>query len=371
MPDGAADRQPAEEQLDLAEAYALLDIVRELTGQRCGLWSRGDLFWWTADGEVIGEEPQPLDRVIDDIRVSIYCLQNQRAAARISSASLPKSRGHRGRPRDSATERRRAALIEIVRQAQPCTTRQVFYLAETRELVPKTEAGYGMVQRDLVLLRRERRIPYSWITDATRWQRKPRSYNSIDDALAETARLYRRNLWNDADCYVEIWCEKDALSGVIYPVTAACDVPLMVARGYSSLSFLHSAAEFIAELQTPVWIYHLGDYDPSGQDAARAIEKDLREMAPEAEIHFTPLAVTPDQIEAWNLPTRPTKESDTRSRTFGSKISVELDAIEPEKLRRLVEVAIGIHLPADQLEILKVAEKSEREILLGLAGRAA
>jgi hypothetical protein len=46
----------------------------------------------------------------------------------------------------------------------------------------------------------------------------------------------------DADAYVEVWLEKDALSGVVLPVTSMYDVPLMVARGYASLSFLHSAA---------------------------------------------------------------------------------------------------------------------------------
>jgi hypothetical protein len=97
------------------------------------------------------------------------------------------------------------------------------------------------------------------------------------------------------------------------PVTAQFDVPLMVARGYASLSFLHSAAEEIKKLDVPAYIYHLGDFDPSGVNAGESIEKSLRGMAPYAEIHFKRLAVTPRQIEAWNLPTRPTKKSDTRA----------------------------------------------------------
>jgi hypothetical protein len=32
--------------------------------------------------------------------------------------------------------------------------------------------------------------------------------------------LYRKALWADADTYLEIWCEKDALAGVIFPMTA-------------------------------------------------------------------------------------------------------------------------------------------------------
>jgi hypothetical protein len=39
---------------------------------------------------------------------------------------------------------------------------------------------------------------------------------------------------DDAEVYIEIWCEKDALAGVILPVSREYDVPLMVARGFSS-----------------------------------------------------------------------------------------------------------------------------------------
>ena len=81
----------------------------------------------------------------------------------------------------------------------------------------------------------------------------------------------------------------------------------------------------------PTYIYHLGDFDPSGVNAGEKIEQTLRELAPGAEIHFERIAVTERMIEELNLPTRPTKASDTRSKTFGA-ISVELDAIHPESL---------------------------------------
>lgn len=162
-----------------------------------------------------------------------------------------------------------------------------------------------------------------------------------------------------------IWLEKDALAGVIDRITYSYDVPLMVARGYASLSFLHSSAEAIKAAGLPAYIYHLGDYDPSGVDAGRKIEQTLREMAPEAEIHFERIAVTPDQISKWRLPARPTKTSDTRSKSFGD-ISVELDAIPPDRLRWLVRNAIERHLPEREFEILKIAEESERALLKSL-----
>jgi hypothetical protein len=277
------------------------------------------------------------------------------------------SRIKRVRSTKAEVEQRRDTFHNLVEEAQPATVRQIYYLATVAGLVPKTENGYNIVQTDLTLMRRTGDFPYGWLADSTRWQRKPNTFGSVQEALEETARLYRKDLWRDADCYVEVWLEKDALSGVVYPVTSLFDVPLMIVRGYASLSFLHEAAEYIAGLDVPAYIYHLGDYDPSGQDAARAIEESLREMAPDAEIHFERLAVTPGQIAHWRLPTRPTKETDSRSKGFGA-VSVELDAIPPGRLRALVQVAIERHLPPDQLEVLRVAEKSEQGLINGLVG---
>jgi hypothetical protein len=262
---------------------------------------------------------------------------------------------------------RRAQIVAIVEKMQPMTVRQVFYQASVRGIVEKTEAGYAKVQTDLVHLRRSGVIPYDWLADNTRWQRRPTTYASVEQALATTAKLYRKDLWIDADCYVEIWLEKDALSGVVLPVTSLYDVPLMVARGYASLSFLHSAADYINEIDVPTYIYHLGDYDPSGVNAGEKIQQTLEEMAPNAEIHFERIAVSPKQIELWRLPTRPTKTTDSRARGFGD-ISVELDAIEPALLRALVEEAIQRHLPEHKFEILREAEASERALINGLVG---
>lgn len=150
------------------------------------------------------------------------------------------------------------------------------------------------------------------------------------------------------------------------PVTSMYDVPLMVARGYASLSFLSSAAEFIRRhVSGTAFIYHLGDFDPSGVNAGEKIDQTLRELAPDARIYFERIGVTEEQIAEWNLPTRPTKTSDTRAKGFGA-ISVELDAIPPDTLRRLVERAINYHLPQHQYQVLMAAEESERQLLTNL-----
>jgi hypothetical protein len=137
----------------------------------------------------------------------------------------------------------------------------------------------------------------------------------------------------------------------------------MVARGYASLSFLYSSAEYITQIDRPTYIYHLGDHDPSGVNAGEKIDETLRALAPDAEIHFERIAVTPDQISEWELPSRPTKTTDTRAKAFGHKNSVELDAIHPDQLRKLVEDVVLQHLPADELKVLRVAEESEKTFL--------
>ena len=139
-------------------------------------------------------------------------------------------------------------------------------------------------------------------------------------------------------------------------------------RGYASLSFLSTAAEYIDSLDVPTYIYHCGDHDPSGVNAAEKIEETLRDLAPAADITFERLAVLPEQIKWWDLPTRPTKQTDSRAKGFGD-ISVELDAIEPNRLRQIVEDAIEEHLPRHELDVLLAAEASERATLLDMVGR--
>src|SRR5262245_30436181 len=89
----------------------------------------------------------------------------------------------RGRPKGATKDRveeRRAALFGIVEQMRPMTVRQVFYQATVRGLVEKAESGYAKVQTDLTLMRRTGELPYNWLADNTRWQRKPHTFNSVE-----------------------------------------------------------------------------------------------------------------------------------------------------------------------------------------------
>jgi hypothetical protein len=260
----------------------------------------------------------------------------------------------------------RDAIYSALAEDRPMTVRQVFYRLVSLGVIAKTEGEYkSTVVRLLTEMRRNDEIPFEWIADNTRWQRKPRTYSSLENLLQDTIRTYRRSLWDNQDAYVEIWLEKDALAGVLYQETAAWDVPLMVTRGYPSITFLHSAAEAIADIDKPTYLYYFGDYDPSGLDIPRKVESDIREFAPDADIEFERVAVTHEQIMAMQLPTRPTKKTDSRSKNFVGE-SVEVDAIPPRALRRMVEDCITQHIDDQAYEALQVAEEGDRTALMSL-----
>ncbi|HEV2881080.1 MAG TPA: hypothetical protein VGX24_07360 [Pyrinomonadaceae bacterium] len=251
---------------------------------------------------------------------------------------------------------------------EPMTVRQVFYRLVSSGVIGKTEGEYkSTVVRLLGDMRRNGEIEFNWIADNTRWMRKPRTYSSLESMLKRTAEAYRRSVWDNQECYVEIWLEKDALAGVLFEETGAWDVPLMVTRGYPSISFLHGAAEMIAAQDKPTYLYYFGDYDPSGLDIPRKVESDLREFAPDADIEFERVAVTREQISSMKLPTRPTKRTDSRAKGFIGE-SVEVDAIPPKVLRQIVSQCITQHIDNDAYDVMLKAEESERTTLMSLIG---
>lgn len=257
----------------------------------------------------------------------------------------------------------RAAIHDVLEEQHPATLRGVFYQLVSRGVVPKTEAAYkSTVGRLLTRMRLDGEVPFEWVADNTRWVRKSASFANLGDMLRRSQDLYRRDLWASQDAYVEVWLEKEALAGVLFDVTDEWDVPLMVTRGYPSLTYVASAAEAIRDVAKPAHLYYFGDHDPSGVDIPRSVEARLRELAPAAEITFSVVAVTAEQIVSLGLPTRPTKATDSRSRNFAGE-SVEVDAIPAPTLRAMVGDVIEAHVDRDALARLQLIEDAERDTL--------
>ncbi len=260
----------------------------------------------------------------------------------------------------------KAALYGLLEERHPQTVRQLFYQAVSAGLIPKTESAYqNVVVRLCGEMREDGDLPWEWLADSTRWMRKPRSYSSLEEAIARTAESYRRALWDDQDAYVEVWCEKEALAGVLYQITQLYDVPLMVVKGFPSKDFVHGAAQTIDGMSKPAYLYYFGDWDPSGLLIWTDIQNKIQRYTAAAPVKFHRVAVTQEQIGRYQLPTRPTKrEGNSHAKDFLGD-SVEVDAIPVDVLQELARDAIERHIDQRQFEITRIAEESEREALKG------
>jgi hypothetical protein len=290
------------------------------------------------------------------------------AANGISRACPTKSKGRPPTPRLAALDER---LIALVDQYRPIGVRGVFYRAEVIGLVPKTEAAVDQIQRRLLRLRRQGRIPYESIVDDSREVYGAERYGGLDELAEEVAGLYRRDYWRHADCWVQVWAEKRTLKGVISPVVNnKWGLKIYSCNGQLSESLLYRGGSDIRRRGVPTYVLVLSDFDMAGGDIYKAIALGSKH-APGGISRFTggvpveveKLALTAEQVKEWRLPTRPAKKGDKRSKKFIEEhgdISVELEALAPDTLRDLVDGAVARHMPARQLEALKAVEKEER-----------
>jgi hypothetical protein len=82
------------------------------------------------------------------------------------------------------------------------------------------------------------------------------------------------------------------------------------------------------------------------------------------------VAVTAEDIEILALPGSIKKATDTRSKGFAG-MAVEIESIPTSTLREWCREVIEQHISERELELLRVAEESEREVLYALAGKSA
>src|ERR1700730_8150802 len=102
------------------------------------------------------------------------------SAAAIADVLYEASSIKRRRATKDEVEGRAEVLIDYAEEHAPVTVRGLYYQAEVAEVpgIDKDDGSYAKVQRQVLALRREGRLPYDCIADATRWMRKPNTHNS-------------------------------------------------------------------------------------------------------------------------------------------------------------------------------------------------
>ena len=81
------------------------------------------------------------------------------------------------------------AIYAKAEEFQPATLRQIYYGLVSGGVIEKTEEAYHLVGRQLVKLRKAGDLPFGWIADNTRWQRKPNTYSDLETMLRRISRI--------------------------------------------------------------------------------------------------------------------------------------------------------------------------------------
>lgn len=264
-----------------------------------------------------------------------------------------------------------AQIMGVLEQDHPQSVRHVFYrMTDPRlpEPVEKSDRGYRHVQGRCVALRRAGVIPYNWIADLSRQGYFVNTFADAGDFVRQMGGLYRADLWRDAVVKCEVWAESRSIASVMLADCKDLAVDLYPCGGFSSLSFVHAAAQShnASDDNRPLVVFYMGDYDPAGVLIDVALQRELREhLRADIELDFRRIGINKEQVELYDLPTKPRKEGDKRSQHVA--YSVEAEAMPAHDLRALLRSEVEALLPENALHVAKVAERSERAHLRSMA----
>lgn len=254
------------------------------------------------------------------------------------------------------------AAYEVMAAHHPMTVRQV---------IENNRSQYQAVSNALVDARKDGTIPWTWIEDRLRRPRCVSMWDDLTDFVEDMQGYYRRDVWAEQPIYLEAWLEKDALSGIFEDVLKPYGVTLNVGRGYDGWDSIHNAAERYENSEEEVVLY-FGDFDPSGEDMVRSLQKRLAELGSKPEI--VKCALTLEDMTRYNLPADFTKATDTRRRAFVEKygdMAVELDALPVDGLRARLVSEVEARMDMEALAHVRQVEQQERTRLIELLKKAA
>ena len=247
------------------------------------------------------------------------------------------------------------------------TLRQIYYQLVAKQIIPNQQKYYMKLSRLCVIGRDEGILPEDAFADRLRQVDKPDSYLDLADFMAIVKEAYRKDKWQNQSSYLEIWTEKDALRNVLTEITYDYDVNLMVVRGQVSRTAIYESYERYSkkiEEGKACYLYYAGDFDPSGLSIYNSLEERIRNYGIAGKyINFERIALTPEQIEDYDLPCDPGKQTDPNYKRFVSAYGdnvVELDSLPPEVLRETVKDCIEQHIDYDFFVQAQETEFKER-----------
>jgi len=200
--------------------------------------------------------------------------------------------------------------------------------------------------------------------DETRELERCASWDNPAEYVEAVHRSYRLDYWNQQPVRVEVWSEKGTVRGVLAPVLNRYGVGFRVMHGFSGATTIYDVAH--DDDGRDLIALYVGDYDPSGLYMS---EHDLPgRLAKYGGDHviLDRIALAREQLD--DLPSFPAsdKKKDPRYkwfiREFGDQCW-ELDALDPNDLRALVEEGIRDQIESVAWKRCADVEKAQRESL--------
>ncbi len=251
------------------------------------------------------------------------------------------------------------------------TLRQLYYQLVARDIIPNQQRAYKRLGTLIADARYAGLIDWAAIEDRVRIPRLPTDFSGIPEIIRVAIAAYRLDRWEGQPCYVELFCEKDALSSVLAPIATEWHIPFSVNRGYASATAMYDTAKRIMNEidygdKRPIILY-LGDHDPSGLDMIRDVGDRVKEFDYAGDsLLVEHLAITMNQIEEYTPPPNPTKITDSRAEKYieaHGDSSWELDALPPDMLQKLVRDHILKWLDRDKYdEVLRMEEEDKNKL---------
>jgi hypothetical protein len=263
------------------------------------------------------------------------------------------------------------AVVDVLDEyrGEPITIRHLFYRLVSRGVLEKDEKAYRNLCAYLSKWRKAGHLQFDYFVDGTRWYHGVTGFDDAAEALDDTVAGYRKNLWKSQKCYVEVWCEKDAILSLIMPLVKQWALKAFPCRGFTSLSSTFAAAKTFKDAiehgRRPVILY-LGDHDPSGIAIDVSIETHFGYHGLESFVDFRRVAILPNHIVEFKLLTRPVKKTDSRSKGWEGGC-VEIDTLSGQQIRDLLNKEIESLADREELQRLKDIEEAERKTLAEIA----
>jgi len=144
-----------------------------------------------------------------------------------------------------------------------------------------------------------------------------------------------------------IFGEKSSLADVVLPIAEAYGADAYLEAGEISDSHVYQMAADNQDDGRPLRVFTLSDCDPAGWQMAVSIGRKLQALRdlrfPDMDFEVITVALMPEQVSAFNLPSTPLKPSEARADRWRRAMGIEqteidaLATLRPEDLTTLLE----------------------------------